>query len=89
MRGIALAVLFTALTSTFSIPGASAKTYGAIAVVWGPRKRLPWHRAGSTRASARTKALVACHNGRCKIATSYGPGQCIFVVLGTSSSVVK
>src|SRR5262245_8247507 len=83
MRGIALAVLFTVLTSTFWIPGASAKTYGAIAVVWGQGRDFHGIGTGSTRASARTKALAACHNGRCKIATNYGPGQCIFVVLGT------
>jgi hypothetical protein len=82
MRRSAIAFVLTMILSAFPINEALAKTYAAIAVVWGQGRDFHGVGTGSTRATARKAALAACRNGRCKIATNYGPGQCIFVVLG-------
>ena len=82
MRYSAIAFGLTVMLTVLPISEALAKTYAAVAVVWGQGRDFHGVGTGSTRATARKAALSACRNGRCKIATTYGPGQCIFVVLG-------
>ena len=82
MRRIAMAFGLTVVLIAFPINEALAKTYATIAVVWGQGRDFHGVGTGSTRGAARKAALAACQNRRCKIATNYGPGQCIFVVLG-------
>lgn len=82
MRRIAIAFGLIVTLSAFPINEALARTHAAIAVVWGQGRDFHGVGTGSTSGAARKAALASCQNGRCKIATDYGPGQCIFVVLG-------
>jgi hypothetical protein len=76
-------ILVTAvILVAFPTNEAIAKTYGAIAVVWGQGRDYHGVGTGSNAGAARRAALAACRNSRCKIATKCGPGQCVFVVLG-------